>query len=86
MADKIQLDIVTPEKVVYSETADMVTAPGTLGEFGILPGHAAFITTLDQGKIVIRKDGQEVRITVSGGFAEVVDDKVIILADAAEVA
>ena len=86
MADKIQLDIVTPEKVVYSESADMVTAPGTLGEFGILPGHAAFITTLDQGKIVVRKDGQEVRITVSGGFAEVVDDKVIILADAAEVA
>lgn len=82
MADTIRVDIVTPEKVLYSESADMVTAPGSLGEFGILPGHAAFVTTLDEGPVAVRKGSEVTRFTITGGFAEVGDDKLIILADA----
>ena len=84
MADTIHVDIVTPEKVLYSESADMVTAPGSLGEFGILPGHAAFVTTLDHGDIAVKKGCAEKRFTITGGFAEVGNDKLIILADAVE--
>lgn len=84
MAETIQVDIVTPEKVIYSEAADMVTAPGTLGEFGVLPGHAAFVTTLEVGEAVVKKGNTEYRMALSGGFAEVADDKCIILADTAE--
>lgn len=84
MAAAIQVDIVTPEKVIYSETADMVTAPGTQGQFGVLPGHAAFVTTLETGVVVVRKGTTDYRIAVSGGFAEIADDKCIILADTAE--
>jgi len=86
MAATIQVDIVTPEKVIYSESADMVTAPGTLGQFGVLPGHAAFVTTLETGLVVVKKGGTDYRIALSGGFAEIADDKCIILADTAEAA
>lgn len=86
MADTIHLDIVTPERVVFSEPATMVTAPGTLGEFGVLPGHAAFVTTLEIGEVHIKKENQEHYLAISSGFAEVVDNKMIILAEAAEMA
>ena len=84
MAETIQIDIVTPEKVVYSGPAGMITAPGTQGEFGVLPGHAAFVTTLEPGKVEIKKDNEELEFAASGGFAEVVDDKMIILSKAVE--
>jgi len=86
MADAIHLDIFTPEKVVFSDSIEMVTAPGGLGEFGVLPGHAALITTLETGEVVIKKDNREYWLAISGGFAEVGNDKVTILAEAAELA
>lgn len=86
MADAIHLDILTPEKVVFSDSIEMVTAPGGLGEFGVLPGHAALITTLEIGEVVIKKDNREYWLAISGGFAEVGNDKVTILAEAAELA
>jgi F-type H+-transporting ATPase subunit epsilon len=86
MADAIHLDIFTPEKVAFSDSIDMVTAPGSLGEFGVLPGHAALVTTLEIGEVVIKKDNREYCLAISGGFAEVGNDKVTILAEAAELA
>ncbi len=86
MADAIHLDILTPEKVVFSDSIEMVTAPGGLGEFGVLPGHAALVTTLETGEVAIKKDNQEYWLAISGGFAEVGNDKVTILAEAAELA
>jgi F-type H+-transporting ATPase subunit epsilon len=84
MADIIQLDIVTPEKIVYSNLVEMVTAPGVLGEFGVLLGHAAFVTTLGTGEVSVKKENREFSFAVSGGFAEVLENKVTILAEAAE--
>lgn len=84
MADIIQLDIVTPEKIVYSNLVEMVTAPGVLGEFGVLLGHAAFVTTLGIGEVTVKRENREVSFAVSGGFAEVLENKVTILAEAAE--
>jgi len=86
MADAIHLDILTPEKVVFSDSIEMVTAPGGLGEFGVLPGHAALVTTLEIGEVAIKKDNREHWLAISGGFAEVGNDKVTILAEAAELA
>ena len=86
MADAIHLDILTPEKVVFSDSIEMVTAPGSLGEFGVLPGHAALVTTLETGEVAIKKDNREYWLAISGGFAEVGNDKVTILAEAAEMA
>jgi ATP synthase, F1 epsilon subunit (delta in mitochondria) len=84
MADAIHLDILTPEKVVFSDSIETVTAPGSLGEFGVLPGHAALVTTLETGEVAIKKDNREYWLAISGGFAEVGNDKVTILAEAAE--
>jgi len=82
----MQLDIVTPEKTVFSEKIETVTLPGTAGEFGVLPGHATLFTTLDTGEILVQSENQEYLLAVSGGFAEVVNDEIIVLADAAEIA
>jgi F-type H+-transporting ATPase subunit epsilon len=84
MADAIHLDILTPEKVVFSDSIETVTAPGSLGEFGVLPGHAPLVTTLEPGEVAIKKDNREYWLAISGGFAEVGNDKVTILAEAAE--
>lgn len=85
MAENIQLEIVTPEKKVVSEEAQIVVAPGSLGEFGVLSGHTPFMTSLKIG--AVRYDdasgGQRI-VFVSGGFAEALPDKVTILADSAE--
>jgi len=86
MTDSIHLDILTPEKVVFSDSAEAVTAPGSLGEFGVLPGHAALVTTLEIGEVTIKKDNREYWLAISSGFAEVENDKVTILAEAAELA
>jgi F-type H+-transporting ATPase subunit epsilon len=84
MAETIHLDIVTPEKVIFSESVEMVTAPGTLGEFGVLPGHADFVTTMEIGEVCIKKGDRSYFVAISGGFAEVMSDKITILADTAE--
>lgn len=80
----IRLDIVTAERVVYSEEVDIVVAPGVLGELGVLPHHAPLMTTLEPGELRVRKGGEEYSLVISGGFLEVRPDRVIILADAAE--
>ncbi len=81
---KLKLDIVTAERVVYSDEVDLVVAPGVEGELGILPHHAPLMTMLQPGELRIKKGEEESYLAVSGGFIEVRPDRVIILADAAE--
>ncbi len=80
----IRLDIVTAERVVYSEEVDVIIAPGIEGQLGILPRHAPLMTVLQAGELRVRKGGEELSMVVSGGFLEVRPDRVIVLADAAE--
>ena len=85
MAGNINLEVVTPEKVVVSDEAQIVASPGVLGEFGVLIGHTPFLTTLKTG--IIRytdRDQKERWVFVSGGFAEALPDRVTILAESAE--
>ena len=85
MAENIQLEIVTPEKSVVSEDAQIVMAPGTLGEFGVLSGHTPFMTSLNLGSVrYVDEGGKERFVFVSGGFAEALPDRVTILAESAE--
>jgi F-type H+-transporting ATPase subunit epsilon len=80
----IRLDIVTAERMVYSEEVDMVVAPGFEGQLGILPHHTPLMTTLLPGELRIKKGAEEVSLAISGGFLEVRPDRVVVLADAAE--
>ena len=80
----IRLDIVTAERVVYSEDVDIVIAPGIEGEMGILPHHAPLMTTLQPGELRVRKGEEEFPMAISGGFLEVRPDRIIVLADTAE--
>ena len=80
----MKLEIITAERVVYSDDVDVLVAPGTEGELGILPNHAPLMTALQPGEIMVRKDGEETYLAVSGGFLEMMANKVTILADAAE--
>ncbi|MBW2200726.1 MAG: F0F1 ATP synthase subunit epsilon [Deltaproteobacteria bacterium] len=85
MAESIQLEIVTPEKSVVSEEAQIVMSPGSLGEFGVLIGHTPFLTTLKIGTIRYKDvGGTEKYVFVNGGFAEALPDKVTVLAESAE--
>jgi len=84
MAEVFQLEIVTPEKQVVSDTAEEVQIPGKKGYLGILPGHAPLITELSVGEIIYRKGGLTSYLSVAWGFAEVLPAKVTILAEAAE--
>ncbi len=79
-----RLELVTAERMVYSNDVDMVIAWGTEGQLGILPRHAPLMTMLQPGELVVKKDDEESYLAVSGGFMEVRPDKVIILADACE--
>jgi F-type H+-transporting ATPase subunit epsilon len=80
----MKLEIITAERRVYSEDVDLVVAPGIEGQLGILPRHAPLMTALQPGELLIRKDGQDTFLAVSGGFMEVLGNQVTILADAAE--
>jgi len=80
----MQLEVATPARQLVSAEVDEVVAPGSEGYFGVLPGHAAFLTTLTAGQLTYRQGRDEGRIAVIGGFAEVSADRVIILAEAAE--
>ena len=85
MAENIALEVVTPEKIVVSEEVQIVVAPGTLGEFGVLIGHTPFLTTLKTGTVHYKdKNGSERFVFISGGFAEALPDKVTVLAESAE--
>ena len=80
----LKLDIVTAERVVFSEDVDVVVAPGVEGQLGILPHHTPLMTMLQPGELRVRKGGEEFFLAISGGFLEVRPDRVIVLADAAE--
>ena len=84
MAEKIQLEVVTPERRVLSESVEMVTVPGLAGELGILPGHTPLISQLQTGVLTYVQGGKSFQLHVSGGFVEVRDDHVSVLADVAE--
>jgi len=80
----LHLEIVTQERRLYSDNVDMVVAPGSEGELGILPHHAPLLTTLKEGELRVKKAGAEEYFTIGGGFMEVQPDHVIVLADVAE--
>ena len=85
MAENIKLEVVTPEKSVVSEEAQIVMSPGSLGEFGVLIGHTPFLTTLKIGTIRYKDaGGTEKYVFVNSGFAEALPDKVTVLAESAE--
>lgn len=84
MADTFQLEIVTPEKMVVREVAEEIQIPGKNGYLGILPGHAPLISELAVGEISYRNGHSTHRLAVAWGFAEVLPDKVTILAETAE--
>ena len=80
----IKLDIVTAERLVYSEEVEAVIAPGVEGQLGVLPHHTPLMTMLKPGELLVRKDGEEFSLVITGGFLEVRPNRVIVLADAAE--
>ena len=84
MAD-LHFELVTPEKLVMSEDVHMVVVPGTEGEFGVLAGHAPFMSTLRDGELAVYRtaSGAPEKINVSGGFAEVSDKGLTVLAESA---
>jgi len=84
MAERLQLDVITPERRLLSETVDSVTVPGLNGELGILPGHTPLISQLQTGVLTYMQGASTARLLVSGGFVEVNGDRVSVLADVAE--
>lgn len=84
MAQTFQLEIVTPEKMVVRDTAEELQIPGRNGYIGVLPGHAPLITELGAGEITYRNDGQVHRFALAWGFAEVLPDRVTVLAETVE--
>ncbi|MBI3248084.1 MAG: F0F1 ATP synthase subunit epsilon [Deltaproteobacteria bacterium] len=84
MADTLHLRIVTPERLLLDEDVDEVTAPGAAGEFGILPNHTTFLSSLQPGRFSYKQGSQTHVMIVSGGFAEVVDNVMTVLTDTVE--
>jgi F-type H+-transporting ATPase subunit epsilon len=80
---KFQFDLVSPEKLLFSGEVDQVDVPGVEGDFGVLAGHAALVSTLRPGILVIYRDGGELKVVVNGGFAEVGPGGLTVLADMA---
>ena len=81
---KLKIEIVTAERQTFTGEANAVIAPGIEGQLGILPHHAPLMTMLQPGELLIKNDGEDLYLAVTGGFLEVRPDKVIILADACE--
>ena len=79
MADILRLRLVTPERLLLDEEVDEVTAPGTVGEFGVFPDHATFLSSLQPGRLSYKQNGQTRSLAVSNGFAEVVDNLMTVL-------
>ena len=80
----LQLEIVTPERLAYSDEVDEVVCPGIEGELGILPHHAPLLTTLGFGELKIRKGAEEEFFAIAGGFLQVRPDRVVVMAETAE--
>jgi F-type H+-transporting ATPase subunit epsilon len=81
MADKLHFSLVSPERELFSGDVDQVDAPGSEGDFGVLSGHAPFMTTLKEGRIVVRNGAQITAFDVKGGFADVTAEGLTILAE-----
>ncbi|MGE4543603.1 MAG: F0F1 ATP synthase subunit epsilon [Pedobacter sp.] len=84
MAQKLKLEIVTPASQVLSEEVDEITAPGSNGQFGVLPGHTPLLTTLEVGEFSYRKGSDVYYLAVNWGYVEVADDRVLVLVETAE--
>lgn len=84
MAETITLELVTPERKVLTETVDGVVLPGAEGSLGVLPGHAPLLTMLGEGELTWTRGGQTHHLAASGGYAEILPDRVIVLAATAE--
>ena len=82
----LKLEIVTPERHAFTQEVDMVVVPGIDGQLGILPHHAPLLTTLGFGELRIRRGGQEEYFAIAGGFLQVRPDKVVVLAETADLA
>ncbi len=86
MAEKIRLRLVTPSRMLLDDEVDEVTAPGALGEFTVLPNHISFLTLLDVGEMSYKQGAERSSLALSGGYAEVLENVMTVLADAAEYA
>jgi len=84
MADKLKLEMVTPYKRVLAEEVDEITAPGFIGELGLLPGHTPLLTTLKVGELSYKKGSEIFHVAINWGYLEVEEDKVTVLVDTAE--
>ena len=84
MSQKLILNIVTPEKLLVSEEVDQVNAPGTEGDLGILYDHAPILTNLRSGQLSYENEGETIALVVSGGYLEVTDNRVTVLAETGE--
>lgn len=84
MADELMLEIVTPEKMAFSGNVEDVTIPGTEGEFGVLRGHEAFLSSVDIGHLVFTRNSKKTHYAVNNGYAEVTANKVTVLIETAE--
>ena len=84
MSDELILEIVTPEKMAFTGSVEEVTIPGTEGEFGVLRGHEAFLTSVDIGELNFTKDGKKTYYAINTGYAEVTGSKVTVLIETAE--
>ena len=82
----LQLEIVTPEKLAYQGEVDSVQLPGSEGELGVLPHHAPLVSTLGAGELRLRKGGEEEFFAIVGGFLQVLPDKVVVMAETADMA
>ena len=80
----VSVEVATPSRLVVAETVDEVVIPGSQGYFGVLPGHAPLLATLGVGELIYRKGTSQTHLALTGGFAEVRNDKVIVLAENAE--
>ncbi|WP_305043410.1 F0F1 ATP synthase subunit epsilon [Geoalkalibacter sp.] len=84
MAEKLKFDLVTPYRLVLSADVDEITAPGLMGEFGVLPAHTPLLTTLQIGELTYRQGNEQFHVAVNWGFVEVEDDRVTVLVETAE--
>lgn len=84
LSDKMTFEVVTPERKVLSSTVDEVILPGEMGYFGVLPGHTPFLTSLSIGEAMYRAGSQKKYLALNGGFAEILPEKVIVIAETAE--
>ena len=85
MAEKMKLEIVTPYSKVLDMEVDEVTATGKIGEFGVLPGHAPFLTSLKIGELAYKNNGITAHLALNWGYFEIQDDRIIVLVETAEV-